>query len=56
MRVAVEDCGESGGGGVEMQCTEVVKQVEVVAFDQEDFGLREASAGAIACRRCRERR
>jgi hypothetical protein len=46
--VAEEDGGELGGGGVEMQGGEVVEQVEVVAFKEDDFSFRELAAWAFA--------
>jgi hypothetical protein len=51
--VAVEDGGEFGGGGIEVEGFEVVQHVEVEAgvgrvFDEDDFGFGELGAGAFA--------
>jgi hypothetical protein len=44
--VAEEDDGEAGGGGVEVDGVEVVKEVDVAAFEEKDLGFREVGAGA----------
>jgi hypothetical protein len=46
--VAGEDGGEFGGGGVEVDRFEVVEQVEVAVFEEDDFGFGEFAAGAFA--------
>lgn len=51
--MAVEDGGEFGGCGVEVERLEVVEHVEVEArarrvLDEDDFGLGQAGAGVAA--------
>ncbi len=62
--VTVEDSGEFGGSGIEVEGLEVVKHIDVEAgvgrvLDQDDFGFRELGAGSFAidvaadcCHRC----
>jgi hypothetical protein len=50
--VAVEDGGEFGCSGIEMESFEIVQHVEVEArvrriFDEDDFSFRELGAGAV---------
>jgi hypothetical protein len=51
--VAVEDDGEFGGGGIEVEGFEVVEHIEVEAgvgrvLDENDFGFGKFGAGAFA--------
>ena len=46
--VAVKDGGEFGGGGVEVDGFEVVEEVEVAFFKEDDFGFGEFGARAFA--------
>ena len=46
--VAVKDGGEFGGGGVEVDGLEVVEEIEVAVFKEDDFGFGEFGAGAFA--------
>lgn len=45
--VAVEDCGESGGSGVEVEVLDVVKEIEVAAGEGDYFSGGESGAGAL---------
>ena len=46
--VAVKDGGELGGGGVEVDGLEVVEEIEVAVFEEDDFGFGEFGAGSFA--------
>ena len=48
MRVAIEHCAELGGCRVEMQSVHIVQHVDVVAFEQQHIGFRQAAARAAA--------
>ena len=46
--VAVKDGGELGGGGVEVDGLEVVEEIEVAVFKEDDFGFGKFGTGAFA--------
>jgi len=46
--VAIEDDGKFCCSRVEVERTDVVQQVEVVSFEKEDFGFRQAAARTLA--------
>ncbi len=41
VRVPVENGGELGGGGVEVELGDVVEEVDVAAFEEQDFSFRQ---------------
>lgn len=46
--VAVEDGGEFRRDGIETKRAEIVEQIEVVAFEEQNVGFGQAAAGAVA--------
>ena len=48
VRVAVKDGGKPGCGGVEVQRLYIVEHIDVVAFEEENFGFGKAATGAVA--------
>lgn len=46
MRVAVEDGRESGCDGIKTQRSEIVEEVQKMAFEEQDIGFGQAAAGA----------